>query len=214
MAKLLLRLPSAAAQLGGCPVHAVDYSNPEDLSASLASALEGVGDLRGCAYAVGSITLKPLRSTKPSDYLNAFTLNAVSAAELLKAATPLMKKSGGGSAVLFSTVAVQSGFANHAVVSAAKGAVEGLSRALAAELAPISVRVNCVAPSLTGGGSAMAAPMLKNEKAAAAIAASHPLGRLGTPEDSAALAAFLLSDEAAWITGQVLGVDGGRSSLR
>lgn len=172
-------------------------------------------DLCGFAYAVGSVTLKPLRSADPQAFLDAFRLNTVSAVEATKAVLPLLKGqkvAENASIVLFSTVAVQSGFPNHAVVSAAKGGVEGLTRALAAELAAAKVRVNCVAPSLTDE-STITKPLTSNQKMAAAIAAAHPLPRLGRPFDSAAAAAYLLSEDAAWVTGQVLGVDGGRSSL-
>jgi len=115
------------------------------------------------------------------------------------------------SILLFSTVAVQQGFAAHASVAMAKGAVEGLTRALAAELAP-KIRVNAIAPSLVQ--TPLAEPITRNVATAQAIAALHPLQRLGTPNDIAGMAAFLLSAEADWITGQVIGVDGGRSSLR
>jgi len=113
--------------------------------------------------------------------------------------------------LLFSSVAVGQGFAAHASVSMAKGAVEGLTRALAAELAP-KVRVNAIAPSLTD--TPLAAGLTANPQIAASIAQMHPLPRLGSAADMAALAAFLISDRAGWITGQVIGVDGGRSSLR
>ena len=117
----------------------------------------------------------------------------------------------GAGIVLFSTVAVAQGFAAHASVAMAKGAIEGLTLALAAELAP-RIRVNCIAPSLTR--TPLAAALTGNEAMAKAIADLHPLRRLGEPEDIAPLAALLVSDEASWITGQIVGVDGGRSTLR
>jgi NAD(P)-dependent dehydrogenase (short-subunit alcohol dehydrogenase family) len=118
---------------------------------------------------------------------------------------------GRGSVVLFSSIAARAGFTNHAAIAAAKGAVEGLTVALAAELAP-AIRINCIAPSLTR--SNMAAPLLANAQMADAIAKQHPIPRLGEGDDAAALADFLLSDQAGWITGQIMAVDGGRSTLR
>ena len=112
--------------------------------------------------------------------------------------------------VLFSTVAVKQGFPNHAIVSSAKGAVEGLTLALAAEFAP-KIRVNCIAPSLTK--SKISEFILKNEKMAESIAKLHPLKRVGEGSDSSSIAKFLLSKESSWITGQIFGVDGGRSTV-
>tara|TARA_B110001452_G_scaffold164390_1_gene137126 strand:- start:1273 stop:2004 length:732 start_codon:yes stop_codon:yes gene_type:complete len=198
-------LAAQSIELGGLDYRVADLCNPEEVGPALADL---PADLKGVAYAAGSVTLKPLRSATPADFATSLALNAISAAETIKAATPALKKNQ-GSVVLFSSVAVQSGFSNHAVISASKGAVEGLTRALSAELAP-HVRVNCVAPSLTHT-SAMSTPLTSNEKTAAAIAAAHAIPRLGAPEDSSELAAFLLSESATWMTGQVIGVDGGRS---
>jgi NAD(P)-dependent dehydrogenase (short-subunit alcohol dehydrogenase family) len=113
--------------------------------------------------------------------------------------------------VLFSSVAARAGFPNHLAIGAAKAAVEGMTVTLAAELAP-AVRVNCIAPSLTR--SRIAEPLIRNLAMAEAIAKLHPIPRLGEPEDAAALADLLLSAQAGWITGQVIGVDGGRGTLR
>jgi NAD(P)-dependent dehydrogenase (short-subunit alcohol dehydrogenase family) len=124
---------------------------------------------------------------------------------------PALKKSGNASVVLFSTVAVQSGFGFHSIVSASKGAIEGMARALAAELAP-AIRVNVVAPSLTD--TPLAAQILSNEERRAANALKHPLRRLGEAADIASAAKYLLSKESAWVTGQVLHVDGGMGALR
>ncbi|MBA1338289.1 MAG: short-chain alcohol dehydrogenase family [Pelagibacterales bacterium] len=165
--------------------------------------------LNGLAYCVGSIDLKPLKLTKKSDFMQSFNLNLISAVEIIRANYENLKINK-GSIVLFSTVAVRKGFTNHSIVSSAKGAVEGLTLALAAEYAP-NIRVNCIAPSLTK--SKISEFLLKNEKIADGIAKMHPLKRIGEGSDSSSLAKFLLSNESTWITGQILGVDGGRSSI-
>ena len=180
-------------------------------AAGLAAAVRAAGErVSGLAYCVGSIVMKPLARATEADYLEAFRLNAVGAALAVAAAQDALRAAG-GSVVLFSTVAVRAGFANHAVIAMAKGAVEALTVSLAAELAP-QIRVNAIAPSLTRSG--IAAPMTDNAALAKAIAAQHPIPRLGEADDSAALAAFLLSADAGWITGQVFAVDGGRSTVR
>ena len=186
-----------------------DVTDP-DLFSRVAAGLEGPCD--GIVYAVGTINLGSLQRLSSDDFLNDFVINAQGAALAIKALLPTLKKSEGTpSVVLYSSVAVGQGFAFHASIGMAKGAVEGLTRSLAAELAP-RVRVNAVAPSLTR--TPLADGILSNEKMAEAITKQHALRRLGTADDVAALTAFLLGEEAGWITGQVLGVDGGRSSLR
>eukprot|EP01037_Dinobryon_pediforme_P013275 gene13275-13385_t len=168
--------------------------------------------LAGLVYAVGTINLKPITRLTDADFIADFRVNALGAAKAIQAAlAPLKASEGTASIVLFSTIAVAQGFAAHASVAMAKGAVEGLALSMAAELAP-KIRVNTIAPSLTK--TPLAKALTSNEPMAAAIAALHPLPRLGEAEDVAALAAFLLSRQAGWITGQVIGVDGGRSSLR
>ena len=173
--------------------------------------LSDLGDtpVNGLAFCVGSIDLKPLKLTKRSDFMQSFNLNLISATEVIKALADNLKKNK-GSVVLFSTVAIKQGFPNHAIVASAKGAVEGLTVSLAAEFAP-HVRVNCIAPSLSK--SKMAAPMLKNEKMAESIAKMHALKRIGEGDDFSSMVSFLLSKDSSWMTGQIIGVDGGRSSV-
>ena len=166
-------------------------------------------DIQGLAYCVGSIDLKPFNLVTKKDYLNCFDLNFFPVIDLIKKFQENLKKNK-SSIVLFSTIAVKQGFPNHSIISPVKASLEGLTISLASELAP-NVRVNCIAPSLSK--SKMADKMFKNPKITEAIAKQHPLKRLGQGKDSAELAKFLLSDHSSWITGQVIGVDGGRSSI-
>jgi NAD(P)-dependent dehydrogenase (short-subunit alcohol dehydrogenase family) len=175
-------------------------------------AAEAGEALDGLVYAVGTINLRRLQRLTEDDFMTDFRVNATGAALAVQAALPALKKSEGtASVVLFSSVAVSQGFTFHASMGMAKGAVNGLTRSLAAELAP-KIRVNAIAPSLTR--TPLAGGVLSNDQMAKAIAGLHALQRLGTPGDIAALAAFLLSEDADWLTGQIIGLDGGRSSLR
>ncbi len=168
-----------------------------------------IDEIKGIAYCVGSIDLKPLRMVTEADMNKCMKLNLYSAIEAIKGYQESLKKNK-GSVVLFSTVAAQRGFTNHTIIASAKAAVEGLTVTLAAEFAP-NIRVNCIAPSLSK--SKIAEPMLKNPAIAEGIAKAHPLKRLGEGKDSAALAKFLITEESSWITGQIIAVDGGRSKL-
>ncbi len=170
--------------------------------------LDGL-EISGIAYCVGSIDLKPINLVSKKDYLKSFELNLFPIVEIIKKFKDNLKKNK-SSVVLFSTVAVKQGFPNHSIISPVKASLEGLTVSLAAELAP-NVRVNCIAPSLSK--SKMAGKILSNPKIAEGIAKQHPLKRVGEGNDSAALAKFLLSDESSWITGQIIGVDGGRSNV-
>jgi len=166
-------------------------------------------EILGVAYCIGSIDIKPFKLTKARDFVSSYVLNLVAVTEILKAFQDSLKKNK-GSIVLFSTVAAKKGFTNHSIISSAKAGVEGLTVALAAELAP-EIRINCIAPSLTK--SKIASSVIKNSSIEKSIANMHPLKRIGEGTDSANLANFLLTSKSSWITGQIIAVDGGRSSI-
>ena len=168
-----------------------------------------ISEVKGIAYCIGSIDLKPFKMVKEDDFQKCMKLNLYSAVEVIKGYQDSLKKNK-GSIVLFSSVAAQRGFANHSIIASTKAAIEGLTISLAAEFAP-NIRVNCIAPSLTN--SKISQPILKNNIMAEGIAKAHPLKRIGEGKDIAAMAKFLLTEESSWITGQIIGVDGGRSSL-
>lgn len=178
---------------------------PWDVADGVPPQIEG--SLNGIVYCPGTINLKPLKQLSVDDFRHDFEINCIGAVAVIKAYLPLLESKPASSIVLFSTVAVQRGMAFHASVAAAKGAVEGVTRSLAAELAP-KIRVNCIAPSLTE--TPLAKALLKGRDV---IEKRHPLKRLGEASDIASLTKFLLSQEASWVTGQVIGVDGGLSTL-
>lgn len=159
----------------------------------------------------GSINLLPFHRFKAEDFIQDYQLQAVGAVKVIQAVLPKLKKSEQASIILFSTVAVQSGYTFHSQVAASKGAIEGLTKSLAAEFAP-QIRVNAIAPSLTQ--TPLAAKLLNTEQKMEANANRHPLKRIGLPDDIAQMAIFLLSEKSSWVTGQILHVDGGMSSIK
>ena len=167
--------------------------------------------LKGLVYCPGTINLKPLKSLKQKDFSDDFNVNALGAVRAVQRYLPNLSKVKTSSIVMFSTVAVQTGMAYHASVAMAKGAVEGLTKSLAAELAP-KVRVNAIAPSITN--TPLAEKLLSTEEKRNASAKRHPLNKIGSPQEIANAVTFLLSDESSWITGQILKVDGGISSIK
>jgi NAD(P)-dependent dehydrogenase (short-subunit alcohol dehydrogenase family) len=167
--------------------------------------------LDGLVYCPGAVNLKPFARIKPEDFISDYQLQLVGAVKVIQACLPKLKNASNPSIVLFSTVAVQTGFNFHSLVASSKGAVEGLTKALAAEFAP-KIRVNCIAPSITD--TPLAGALLNTDEKKEANAQRHPLKKIGKPEDLANLAAFLLSEKSSWITGQVLHADGGMSSLK
>lgn len=167
--------------------------------------------LDGIAYCPGTINLKPFARIKPEDYTGDYELQVIGAIKVLQGTAAKLKAAGNASVVLFSTVAVQLGFNFHTQVAASKGAIEGLTRSLAAEWAPV-IRVNAIAPSITD--TPLASKLVGSEDKKEANAQRHPLKKIGAPEDIAELASFLLSDQSSWMTGQILHLDGGMSSIK
>lgn len=203
----------------GNTVHIIARNAPEwqgDYQYHAADVLEGDlpdlgATLDGLVYCPGSINLKPFKGLKMDDFQSDFEINVLGAVRVLQHYEKALQKSEHGAVVLFSTVAVQTGMSFHASISAAKGAVEGLVRSLAAEWSP-KVRVNGVAPSIVE--TDLASRLLRSDKQVEAAQERHPLQRIGQAEDAAALAAFLLQPSAGWITGQIVGLDGGMSAIR
>lgn len=164
----------------------------------------------GLVYCPGSINLKPFKMMSPETFKDDMELNFNSLVRVVHGLLPKLKNSEQASLVFFSTVAVKVGMPFHTSVAAAKGAIEGFAKALAAEYAP-NFRVNVIAPSLTD--TSLASKLLNSDAKKEKMAERHPLKKVGTTEDIAAMATFLLSDDSQWITGQVFGVDGGLSTL-
>ncbi len=185
--------------------HYLDVLEPElDLS-YLPETLDGI------AFCPGNIALKPFARIPAADFVKDYELQVVGAVKVIQKVLPRLKLAEGASIVLFSTVAVQVGFTYHSMIAASKGAIEGLTKALAAELAP-SIRVNCIAPSITD--TPLAGSLLNTEEKRHANALRHPLKKIGSAADIAALSCFLLSDQSAWMTGQILHHDGGMSTIK
>jgi NAD(P)-dependent dehydrogenase (short-subunit alcohol dehydrogenase family) len=167
--------------------------------------------LKGLVYCPGTINLKPLKSLKPKDFMDDFIINSLGAVRAIQSYLPNLSTEKNSSVVLFSTVAVQTGMAYHASVAMAKGAVEGLTKSLAAELAP-QIRVNAIAPSITD--TPLAERLLSTDEKRKASAKRHPLNKIGSSEEIANGVHFLLSDESLWMTGQIIHIDGGISSIK
>lgn len=180
--------------------------NPEVLKTFIPDQLNGL------VYSVGNINLKPFSRLQADELIHDYRLNLVGAAMVIQQALPALKNAGSSSIVLISSVAATTGMSFHASIAAAKGAIESFAKALAAELAIHKIRVNVVAPSLTE--TPLAARFLNTPEKIEATNKRHPIGRFGSTDDISSAITFLLSEENSWITGQVLGVDGGIGSLR
>jgi 3-oxoacyl-[acyl-carrier protein] reductase len=186
---------------------------PLDITADVSGLPAQLPDtIHGVVYCPGTINLKPFNRLTETDFLNDFQINVLGAVKVLQLLLPALKKADGASVVLFSTVAARTGLSFHASIATSKSALEGLSVALAAEWASNKIRVNTIAPSLTD--TPLAGNLLSTPEKRESADKRHPLGRFGTPAELAAAAAFLLSNDASWMTGQVLHLDGGLSVLR
>jgi NAD(P)-dependent dehydrogenase (short-subunit alcohol dehydrogenase family) len=185
---------------------AVDFSTDFEELPGLPEIIDGI------VYCPGTINLKPFHRISIADFKQEMEVNFYGAIRLLQACLKGLKKSSSPSVVLYSTVAVQTGMGFHAGIASAKGAVEGLTRSLAAEWAPNKIRVNAIAPSLTE--TPLAGALLSTPEKKEASDKRHPLGRVGHPEDIASATVFLLSSQSSWMTGQILHVDGGLSHLK
>lgn len=201
------RLHALCGELGvrGLPTDARDAGAVEVL---VKAALEHA-PITGAVNLAGSVLLKPAHRTSPEEWQATLAQNLDTAFHLVRSAAPAMK---GGSIVLLASGAASVGLMNHEAIAAAKAGVVGLALSAAASYASRGVRVNVVSPGLVETG--LTAHLTANEAARKASVGMHPLGRLGTPEDVASAIAFLLHPENAWITGQVLGVDGGLAALK
>lgn len=201
---VLSRTSTGLEGLNGVSHLPVDLSADEVFTESLPERIKGL------AYCPGSLNLKMFRSLKPEAFRSDFEVNVIGAVKSIQAAMPGLKATKNSSLLMFSTVAVGQGMVAHASIAASKGAIEGLTRSLASELAP-NTRVNCIAPALTD--TPLAERFFASQDKVSAMSQKYPLKRTGNVDDLAAMSVFLMSDQASWITGQVVGVDGGMSSV-
>ena len=192
--------------------HDIDNENYKGYQADITKdELPEIDSLDSLVYCPGSITLKPFLQLKEEDFKNDFDVNVLGAVRSIQKYLHVIKKGSNPSIVLFSTVAVVKGMAFHSSISSAKAAIEGITKSLAAEFAP-TVRVNCIAPTITK--TELAKNILRNEKIEENISNNHPLKKICEPDDIAAAANFLISKESNKITGQIMRVDSGMSTLK
>ncbi|RPI11096.1 MAG: SDR family oxidoreductase [Zetaproteobacteria bacterium] len=203
-------LENLARETGGIAIR-MDATQSAEVDAAVARSVGEYGRLDGVAHCVGSVLLKPAHSTTDEEWDQTLLANLSSAFYVLRAAARVMQRTG-GSIVLISSAAASTGLANHEAIAAAKGGIAAMSISAAATYASRTIRVNCVAPGLVR--TPLTARLTQSENSLKASQAMHPLGRIGDPEDVAAAIAFLLDPANSWITGQVLGVDGGLATLK
>ena len=205
------RLASLAEEVQGDSLE-VDVTNSAAVDACLAAVVEKNGRLDGVVNCVGSLLLKPAHATTDEDWARVVALNLTSSFYILRAAANRMMRSGGGSIVLLSSAVAQRGMINHEAIAAAKAGIIGLAQSTAATYSRHNIRVNCVAPGLTR--TPLTEPLTRNESFLKASIALHPLGRIGEPDEVASAICWFLDPQQSWVTGQVLAVDGGLSSVQ
>lgn len=201
-------------ELGGeldMPTLSIDAAESDDVERAIETCRESFGRFDGIVNAAGSIVIRPAHITKMEDFDEVVRLNLRTAFATVRAGAGALRK-GGGAIVLFSTAAARTGLPNHEAIAAAKAGVQGLTLSAAATYAPQGVRVNCIAPGLVD--TRMASSITSSEKSLEASRAMHPLGRIGAAEDVASAAEWLLDPAQGWVTGQILGVDGGLGTVR
>ena len=206
------KLAALRAELPALHALECDATQPAQVDAAVAATVAHFGRLDAYVHCVGSIFLKAAHLTKPEEWHRVLDLNLNSAFYGLRAAVGPMQTQGGGSIVLLSSVAAQTGLPGHEAIAAAKSGINGLVLAAAASYAPRNIRINAVAPGLVD--TPLATPLLASEQARAFSEKMHPLGRVGRPANITSLLVWLLTPEADWVTGQIWSVDGGLAHLR
>lgn len=207
------KLATLAQEIGGALTLPLDAASFDEVDQAFETAKAQQGELAGVANCCGSVLLKAAHLTSFAEFESVWQRNVTTAFATVRAAAKSMRGNRtGGAVVLFSSAAAAIGLANHEAIAAAKGAVEGLTLSAAATYAAQGIRVNAIAPGLVE--TPLTAGLRSNDLAAKGSLAMHPLGRFGSADELAAAAAWLLSDDASWITGQVLGVDGGLARLK
>lgn len=202
----LFNLARRNSEVEGVTNIGLDVTEEFDQIAGLPDMIDGL------VYCPGTINLKPFVSLKPADFQRDFDVNVLGAVKVVKVLLKNLKASESSSIIFFSTVAVAQGMNYHASVAASKGAVEGLTKSLAAEFTKSNIRVNAIAPSITE--TPLASGLLGNEERRKLSEDRHPIKAIGDPQDVAAMVKFLLSDHSKWMTGQILHMDGGLSTLK
>lgn len=202
----LFNLARRNSEVEGVTNIGLDVTEEFDQIAGLPDMIDGL------VYCPGTINLKLFVSLKPADFQRDFDVNVLGAVKVVKVLLKNLKASESSSIIFFSTVAVAQGMNYHASIAASKGAVEGLTKSLAAEFAKSNIRVNAIAPSITE--TPLASGLLGNEERRKLSEDRHPIKAIGDPQDVAAMVKFLLSDHSKWMTGQILHMDGGLSTLK